>query len=79
MDQDTMEELSGIEKGESLMMVQVKDVNNEDLKYPAQPPADVVGDFKTTPMIHAGYAATWYGLAGAGLFMTRALITRGRG
>lgn len=79
MDQETMEELSGIEKGESLMMVQVKDVNDEELKYPAQPPADVVGDFKTTPLIHAGYAATWYGLAGAGLFMTRALITRGRG
>lgn len=47
--------------------------------YPLQPPVDSVAEFKTTPMIHAGYAATWFGLSGAGLYMTRMLITRGRG
>ena len=77
MDQDTMEDIAGIDKGESLVMVQVKNDNGE-LQYPAQPPADVVGDFKTTPMIHVAYAVTWYSLAAAGLVMTRKLITRGR-
>mmetsp|Transcript_2746 Transcript_2746/g.3708 ORF Transcript_2746/g.3708 Transcript_2746/m.3708 type:complete len:274 (-) Transcript_2746:135-956(-) len=44
--------------------------------YPVSPPAQHVGEFKTTPIIHAGYATTWYGLATAGLYMTRMLILR---
>eukprot|EP00526_Cylindrotheca_closterium_P014468 CAMPEP_0113647090 /NCGR_PEP_ID=MMETSP0017_2-20120614/24908_1 /TAXON_ID=2856 /ORGANISM="Cylindrotheca closterium" /LENGTH=276 /DNA_ID=CAMNT_0000559089 /DNA_START=38 /DNA_END=868 /DNA_ORIENTATION=+ /assembly_acc=CAM_ASM_000147 len=47
--------------------------------YPLRPPVASVADFKTTPAIHAGYAATWFGLSGAGIYMTRKLITRGRG
>lgn len=77
MDQETMEDIAGIDNGESLVIVQVKSDNGE-LQYPAQPPADAVGDFKTTPMVHVAYAVTWYSLAAAGLVMTRKLITRGR-
>jgi hypothetical protein len=46
--------------------------------YPLQPPVSAVGDFKTTPMIHVGYATTWFGLSAAGMYMTRKLITKGR-
>lgn len=46
--------------------------------YPLQPPVSAVGDFKTTPMVHVGYATTWFGLSAAGLYMTRKLITKGR-
>lgn len=46
--------------------------------YPLQPPVSAVGDFKTTPMIHVGYATTWFGLSAAGVYMTRKLITKGR-
>lgn len=48
-------------------------------RYPLLPSVDTLADFKTTPAIHAGYAATWYGLAIAGTYMTRKLITGGRG
>lgn len=47
-------------------------------RFPVQPPLETVGEFKVTPMIHAGYAFTWFGLASAGLVMTRKLITKGR-
>jgi hypothetical protein len=46
--------------------------------YPLRPPVQSIADFKTTPLIHAGYAVTWFGLSGAGIYMTRKLITRGR-
>ena len=46
--------------------------------WPVQPTADKVGEFKVTPAVHVGYAATWYGLCVAGLYMTRMLLTRGR-
>jgi surfeit locus 1 family protein len=46
--------------------------------WPAVPPAHRVGEPKVTPMIHVGYAVTWYGLSAAGLYMTRKLMTRGR-
>jgi surfeit locus 1 family protein len=46
--------------------------------WPAAPPVTAVGTFKVDPAMHAGYAVTWYGLATAGLFMTRKLVTRGR-
>lgn len=48
-------------------------------EYPRLPALETISEFKTTPAIHAGYAATWYGLSVAGVFMTRKLITRGRG
>jgi surfeit locus 1 family protein len=47
--------------------------------YPRLPALESIAEFKTTPAIHAGYATTWYGLSVAGVFMTRKLITRGRG
>jgi cytochrome oxidase assembly protein ShyY1 len=48
-------------------------------KYPRRPALETLAEFKTTPVIHAGYAVTWYGLSIAGVYMTRKLITRGRG
>ena len=64
------------------LLAQVKDDDensSSEVQYPLRPPIDSVADFKTTPAIHAGYAATWFGLSGAGIYMTRKLITRGRG
>lgn len=47
--------------------------------YPIKPCNDTVGEFKVLPSTHAGYAFTWFGLSGAGILMTKRLITRGRG
>ena len=73
-------------KEESILFTQVDDDDEDEEEskgaeedYPLKPPVASVGDFKTTPAIHAGYAATWFGLSGAGIYMTRKLITRGRG
>mmetsp|Transcript_24853 Transcript_24853/g.58997 ORF Transcript_24853/g.58997 Transcript_24853/m.58997 type:complete len:107 (+) Transcript_24853:860-1180(+) len=75
---------------ETMLMTQVKDDNDdgdEERKssssssssiYPLQPPVEAVATFKTTPSIHAGYAATWFGLSAAGVYMTRKLISKGR-
>mmetsp|Transcript_1342 Transcript_1342/g.3378 ORF Transcript_1342/g.3378 Transcript_1342/m.3378 type:complete len:303 (-) Transcript_1342:296-1204(-) len=46
--------------------------------FPVKPSTDTVGEIALTPSVHAGYAVTWFGLSGAGLYMTRKLITRGR-
>lgn len=78
-DMDTMKKLSGLDNGNTQMMIQVRDSAKSEPQYPAQPPEDAVGEYKLTPLIHAGYAVTWFGLSGAGLIMTRKLITRGRG
>lgn len=48
-------------------------------RFPVKPSVETVGEFKVPPSTHAGYALTWYGLSGAGIFMTRKLATRGRG
>ena len=64
---------------ETMYLLQVQDSENDATTYPLKPPMDSVADFKTTPLIHGGYAVTWYGLSAAGVFMTRMLITRGRG
>ena len=45
--------------------------------FPVKPDANTVGEFKVTPFTHAGYAVTWFGLSGAGMVMTRKLLTRG--
>ena len=55
------------------------DDEKQTTRYPLTPTSEAVGEFKTTPLVHAGYAATWFGLSGAGIFMTRKLILRGRG
>ena len=47
-------------------------------QFPRLPALETIAEFKVTPAVHAGYAATWYGLSVAGVFMTRKLITRGR-
>ena len=47
--------------------------------FPVRPNAQTVGEFKVTPVTHAGYAVTWFGLSGAGMVMTRKLLMRGRG
>lgn len=71
------------EEEESLVLLtQIKDDSNNaggKLAFPLQVPIDKVGEYKISPSIHAGYAATWFGLSGAGMFMTRKLMTRGRG
>jgi cytochrome oxidase assembly protein ShyY1 len=51
---------------------------DEVIRYPLQPPASSIANFRTTPAIHAGYAVTWFGLSAAGMYMTRKLITKGR-
>jgi len=53
------------------------DQKMEDMA-PFKPSLSSVGEFKVTTTTHAGYAATWFGLSGAGIIMTRKLITRGR-
>mmetsp|Transcript_24851 Transcript_24851/g.58991 ORF Transcript_24851/g.58991 Transcript_24851/m.58991 type:complete len:334 (+) Transcript_24851:175-1176(+) len=74
---------------ETMLMTQVKDDTNEGDEerkspsssssiYPLQPPVEAIATFKTTPSIHAGYAATWFGLSAAGIYMTRKLISKGR-
>lgn len=69
-------------KEELSMLAQISSLsanNDEKVEYPLKPPVESVAEFKTTPAIHAGYATTWFGLSGAGLYMTKKLITRGRG
>jgi surfeit locus 1 family protein len=52
--------------------------NSSNVDYPLRPLVASVGDFRTTPAIHMGYAVTWFGLSAAGIYMTRKLISRGR-
>ena len=52
---------------------------SDQQEYPLVPPVMAMAEFKTSPEVHMGYAATWYGLSVAGTIMTRKLITRGRG
>ena len=56
-----------------------KDSKTSREQYPLVPPVTAMAEFKTSPIIHMGYATTWYGLSAAGVYMTRKLITRGRG
>ena len=62
------------------LFVQIKDENHatSHALYPARSTREHVGEFKVTPEVHAGYAATWFGLSGAGMLMTRKLLSRGR-
>ena len=75
---------------ETYLMTQVREDKEEDdkhhntqqssstIEYPLRPPVASVGEFRTTPEIHVGYAATWFGLSAAGIYMTRKLISKGR-
>ncbi len=76
-----MANLFQIPQADAVLLTEVRsddDNVDDDGKLPLRPPKAVVGDFKTTPLIHAGYAATWFGLSGAGVYMTRMLM-RGKG
>lgn len=80
MDLISMADLFNIPQEDAVLLTQVQSDSdpNEDGKLPIRPPKDSVGNFKTTPLIHTGYAATWFGLSGAGVYMTRMLM-KGRG
>jgi cytochrome oxidase assembly protein ShyY1 len=88
VDQQVLEQVAagveGVTAAESqdvvVMLTQVQTMEDDDESggWPVRPTLETVGEFKTTPAIHAGYAATWFGLSGAGLVMTKKLMTRGR-
>lgn len=69
------------EEDDLILLTQIKAEPNEKggkLSFPLQAPPDKVGEFTISPTIHAGYAITWFGLSGAGMIMTRKLLSRGR-
>lgn len=80
MDESVLQYMSDNDEPVLLQEIRTLDDSEKDtpLSFPVQPPLETVGEFKVTPAIHAGYAATWFGLASAGIVMTRKLITKGR-
>jgi surfeit locus 1 family protein len=82
MDGLALQAISGQTSEESTLLTEIttEDTNDNDkLHFPKRPALESLAGFKTTPAIHVGYAVTWYGLSVAGIYMTRKLITRGRG
>ena len=82
LDRIAIEKLTDTSGAAPLLLKQTAEgkANEEnDISFPVKPNKETVGEFKVSPSTHVGYAATWYGLATAGVFMTRKLITRGRG
>lgn len=53
--------------------------NNNNNDYPQRPTLTYIGQHRLNPEMHVGYAITWYGLAVAGMYMTRHMILKGRG
>ena len=51
---------------------------DERPQWPVRPTAEAASEFKISPIVHAGYAFTWYSLSMAGVYMTRQLLQRGR-
>ena len=94
MDREAMEQMTGCNENQHPpLFVQINTEDNENndnnhqptttaaaarRSYPVRPSQEYVGEFKVTPEVHAGYAVTWFGLSGAGVIMTRKLLTRGR-
>ena len=91
MDREAMEQMTSCNENQHPpLFVQINtEDNNHQLtttaattttrrSYPVRPSQEYVGEFKVTPEVHAGYAVTWFGLSGAGVIMTRKLLTRGR-
>ena len=81
LDRQVISELTNCPLGQTPpLFVQIN--NDGDLdgasQFPAKSSRKYVGEFKVTPEVHAGYAVTWFGLSGAGILMTRKLLTRGR-
>ena len=58
------------------LVTAVRETTTTITTWPVPPTADSVGDFSVHPATHVGYAATWYGLSAAGLYMTRRLLLR---
>lgn len=78
------------EDDEVVMLTEIKEdddtskiVNKNDppakLSFPLKGTAEHVGEYKISPTIHLGYAATWFSMSGAGVYMLRKMITGGRG
>ena len=70
------------DKDAVILLTQIKDTAHEKdakLVFPLQSPADQVGQYKVSPLIHAGYATTWFALSASGMYMMRIMLTRGRG
>jgi len=82
MDREAMEEMTNCTDDHPSLFVQINttadDMKNEPKSFPVQPSDEYVGEFKVTPDVHMGYAVTWFGLSGAGVIMTRKLLSRGR-
>ena len=87
MDLDAIQEQTRIQTEQKLPIIIETNMMEEegvpkrlgnDIIFPLKPLPQNVGEFKVTPAIHAGYSITWFGLFGAGVVMTRKLITKGR-
>lgn len=80
LDRQAISELTNCSLGQTPpLFVQINDGDvDEASQFPARSSRKYVGEFKVTPEVHAGYAVTWFGLSGAGILMTRKLLTRGR-
>lgn len=58
-----------------VLVTQVQENNPEPHSYPAlrqwpvRPTAEAASEFKISPLVHAGYAFTWYSLSAAGVYM----------
>mmetsp|Transcript_3173 Transcript_3173/g.7022 ORF Transcript_3173/g.7022 Transcript_3173/m.7022 type:complete len:427 (+) Transcript_3173:141-1421(+) len=80
MDRQAMEEMTSCpNECHPPLFVEINtNANKEVPQFPVKSTQEFVGEFTVTPEIHAGYAVTWFGLSGAGMVMTRKLLTRGR-
>ena len=80
MDRRAMEEKTGTVGMSPLLLTQTREEDDDDDVDgpPFRPSRESATEFKVMPATHAGYAVTWFGLSGAGMVMTRKLITRGR-
>lgn len=84
MDRNAMEEMTGSPKDTPLFVEIDTNENDSDnssgkqFQFPVRSTQEFVGEFTVTPDIHVGYAVTWFGLSGAGMIMTRKLLSRGR-
>ena len=88
MDREAMEEMTNCSSTNDHppLFVQINTTSADSMNtkteskisFPVQPSEEYVGEFKVTPDVHMGYAITWFGLSGAGVIMTRKLLTRGR-
>ena len=82
MDRTAMEEITNTPSDvHPPLFVEINANDKEETvqqQFPVKPTREFVGEFKIPPSVHVGYAITWYGLSGAGMIMTRKLLTKGR-